>query len=105
MAVPLLPFSRMLTSKFAISICSTFLTSHPNYKMIISGHCDERGSEEYNLALGSNRADAVRDRLVSLGVSAERIKTISHGKEKPFCSIENEQCWRANRRAHFAMAQ
>lgn len=84
---------------------AAFLAAHPNYKLTISGHCDERGSEEYNLALGSNRADSVRDQLVSLGVSADRIKTISYGKEKPFCTDDNDQCWQQNRRAHFAMNQ
>lgn len=82
-----------------------FLAAHPNYKLLISGHCDERGSEDYNLALGSNRADTVRDQLVSLGISSDRIKTISYGKEKPFCTDDNDHCWQANRRAHFAMAQ
>jgi peptidoglycan-associated lipoprotein len=82
-----------------------FLAAHPGYKLTISGHCDERGSEDYNLALGSNRANTVRDQLVSLGVSADRIKTISYGKEKPFCTEENNQCWQANRRAHFSMGE
>ena len=82
-----------------------FLAAHPGYKLTISGHCDERGSEDYNLALGSNRANSVRDQLVSLGVSADRIRTISYGKEKPFCTQDNDQCWQANRRAHFAMNQ
>jgi peptidoglycan-associated lipoprotein len=82
-----------------------FLSAHPNYKLMISGHCDERGSEEYNLALGSNRADTVRDQLVRLGISTDRIKTISYGKEKPFCSEENDQCWHSNRRAHFSIGQ
>ena len=84
---------------------AAFLAAHPNYKLTISGHCDERGSEDYNLALGSNRANSVRDQLVSLGVSADRIKTISYGKEKPFCTDENDQCFQSNRRAHFAMNQ
>lgn len=84
---------------------AAFLEAHPNYKLTISGHCDERGSEDYNLALGSNRANSVRDQLVSLGVSADRIKTISYGKEKPFCTDENDQCFQSNRRAHFAMNQ
>ncbi|MGE5111882.1 MAG: peptidoglycan-associated lipoprotein Pal [Acidobacteriaceae bacterium] len=82
-----------------------FLAAHPGYKLTISGHCDERGSEDYNLALGSNRANTVRDQLVSLGVSADRIKTISYGKEKPFCTDENNQCWQSNRRAHFSMGE
>lgn len=84
---------------------ASFLEAHPNYKLTISGHCDERGSEDYNLALGSNRANSVRDQLVSLGISADRIKTISYGKEKPFCTQDNDQCFQSNRRAHFAMNQ
>jgi len=70
-----------------------------------SGHCDERGSEDYNIALGSNRADEVRDQLVKLGIGRDRIKTISYGKEKPFCDAQNEQCWQQNRRAHFSLEQ
>ncbi len=84
---------------------AAFLAAHPSYKLTISGHCDERGSEEYNLGLGSNRANSVRDQLVNLGVSADRIKTISYGKEKPFCTDENDQCMQSNRRAHFSMNQ
>ncbi len=82
-----------------------FLAAHPSYKVVISGHCDERGSEDYNLALGSSRANGVRDQLVKLGISRERIKTISYGKEKPFCTESNEQCWQQNRRAHFSLDQ
>jgi peptidoglycan-associated lipoprotein len=84
---------------------AAFLAAHPAVKITISGHCDERGSEDYNLALGSNRADTVRDQLVSMGVSKDRIKTISYGKEKPFCSDENDQCFQQNRRAHFVFGQ
>ncbi len=82
-----------------------FLAAHPSYKLIISGHCDERGSEDYNVALGSSRADGVRDQVVKLGIARERIKTISYGKEKPFCNEQNEQCWQQNRRAHFSLDQ
>jgi peptidoglycan-associated lipoprotein len=80
-----------------------FLAAHPSYKIVISGHCDERGSEDYNVALGSSRADGVRDQVVKLGIARERIKTISYGKEKPFCSEQNEQCRQQNRRAHFSL--
>ena len=80
-----------------------FLDSHPSYKVVISGHCDERGSEDYNMALGSNRADGVRDQLVKLGIASNRIKTISYGKEKPFCDEPSEKCWQQNRRAHFSL--
>jgi peptidoglycan-associated lipoprotein len=80
---------------------AAWLQQHPNAKFTIEGHCDERGSTEYNLALGDNRANAVKQALVQMGVAADRIKTISFGKEKPFCTESNEQCWQQNRRAHF----
>ena len=73
--------------------------------MVISGHCDERGSADYNLALGPSRANGVRDQLVKLGVAPARIKTISYGKEKGFCDEMTEQCWQQNRRAHFSLDQ
>ena len=79
----------------------TFLNQHPNIQFTIEGHCDERGSTEYNLALGSSRADAVKQALVQAGVNASRIKTISYGKEKPFCTQSTEECWQENRRGHF----
>lgn len=85
----------------AIAADATFLTQHPNIRFLIEGHCDERGSTEYNLGLGDNRANSVKDALVRAGVSASRIRTISYGKEKPFCTESNEQCWQQNRRGHF----
>jgi peptidoglycan-associated lipoprotein len=78
-----------------------FLTQHPGIRFVVEGHCDERGSTEYNLALGDRRANAVRETLIRLGVSADRIRTISFGKEKPFCTQSNEDCWQQNRRGHF----
>jgi peptidoglycan-associated lipoprotein len=78
-----------------------FLQQHSGMKFTIEGHCDERGSTEYNLALGDNRANAARQALVRLGISADRVRTISYGKEKPFCTESNESCWQQNRRAHF----
>jgi peptidoglycan-associated lipoprotein len=80
---------------------ASFLQQHPNISFTIEGHCDERGSTEYNLALGDNRANATKQALVSLGISASRIRTISYGKEKPFCTESTEACWAQNRRAHF----
>lgn len=80
-----------------------FLAVHPYLKLVISGYCDERGSEEYNLSLGDSRADSVRDQLEKLGITSDRIRTISYGKEKPFCTEETEACWRMNRRAHFSL--
>ncbi len=82
-----------------------FLQQHPNIRITIEGHCDERGSTEYNLALGTNRADAVKNALVQGGVGGDRIKTISYGKEKPFCTESNESCWQQNRRGHFVYEQ
>jgi len=82
---------------------ASFLVSHPNVKVVIGGYCDERGSNEYNLALGQNRADAAKNALVSAGVAANRIRVVSYGKEKPFCSESTEECWQQNRRAGFTM--
>jgi peptidoglycan-associated lipoprotein len=84
----------------ALSGDAQFLSQHASVRFTIEGHCDERGSTEYNLALGDNRANAVRNALVQAGVSADRIKTISFGKEKPFCTESNESCWSQNRRGH-----
>jgi peptidoglycan-associated lipoprotein len=78
-----------------------FLQQHANIHITIEGHSDERGSTEYNLALGANRAEAVKNALIQAGVSGNRIKTISYGKEKPFCTESNESCWQQNRRGHF----
>jgi peptidoglycan-associated lipoprotein len=80
---------------------ASFLKQHPNMKFLIEGHCDERGSTEYNLALGDNRANSIKQALISLGISADRIRTISYGKEKPFCTESTEACWAQNRRGHF----
>jgi len=82
-----------------------FLAQHPDLKVVIEGHCDDRGSEEYNLALGASRANSVKEALANNGVGADRITTISYGKERPFCSSENDQCWQQNRRDHFTAQQ
>jgi len=79
------------------------LADRPAIRITIEGHCDERGSEKYNLALGDMRANAAKDFLVSLGISASRIDTVSYGEERPFCEEHNEECWQNNRRAHFVM--
>ena len=73
-------------------------------QVIVEGHCDSRGSSEYNLALGSRRATAVKDYLVNLGVPANRVTIVSKGKEQPFCSEQNESCWQQNRRGHFIVS-
>ena len=89
----------------AIQSDAAFLQQHTNLAFTIEGHCDERGSTEYNLALGDNRASAVKNALVAGGVSADRIKTVSYGKEKPFCTESNESCWQQNRRGHFVYSK
>src|SRR2546426_6370464 len=91
-------------ARAALSKTGDFLKNYPRFKVTIEGHCDERGSTEYNLALGDRRATAVKQYLVSLGVSADRLSTVSFGKEKPFCNESNESCWQQNRRGHFVKA-
>ncbi len=77
----------------------------PNLVVIVEGHCDERGSAEYNLGLGDKRASAAKEFLVNLGVPADRLKTISYGKERPVCQEHDEACYQKNRRAHLAAGQ
>jgi len=77
----------------------------PNVTIMVEGHCDERGSAEYNLALGDRRATAAKDFLVQLGVPADRLKTISYGKERPQCTDATEECYQKNRRAHLSVGQ
>jgi peptidoglycan-associated lipoprotein len=81
------------------------LNDFPNASIVLEGHCDERGSAEYNLGLGDRRASSAREFLQQLGVSAARIKTVSYGKERPQCTEQNESCWQQNRRIHFAPGQ
>ena len=84
----------------ALTADADFLKAHPDIKFTVEGHCDERGSEEYNLGLGDRRANAAKNFLVNLGIGADRITTISYGKDRPFCTDHNEACWQQNRRAH-----
>jgi peptidoglycan-associated lipoprotein len=89
----------------ALSQTAQFLRSYPQVKVVIEGHCDERGSTEYNLALGDRRAAAAKQFLASLGISADRMETVSYGKERPFCSASTEECYQQNRRAHIIMGK
>ncbi len=79
------------------------LNERPNIRFTIEGHCDERGSARYNLALGDRRANSAKEFLVGQGVDASRIDTVSYGKERPFCEEQTEECWQLNRRAHFVL--
>jgi peptidoglycan-associated lipoprotein len=75
-----------------------WLAKYPSVRVAVEGHCDERGTREYNLALGARRANAVKEYLVSQGVSTARVETVSYGKERPICTESNEACWAQNRR-------
>lgn len=90
-------------SKNTVKELSQILTKNKNIKVIIEGHCDERGTNEYNLGLGDKRANAVKNYLMSLGIPSKRIETVSYGEEKPLCKENNEACWAKNRRAHFVL--
>ena len=82
---------------------SAWLQQYPSVKILIEGHCDERNTREYNLALGERRAAAVRDYMIFLGIAPERIRTISYGEERPFALANTEEAWMLNRRAHFVI--
>jgi len=92
-------------ARAALQKTADFLKGYPNTHIAIEGHCDERGSTEYNLALGQRRANAVKQYLVSLGVNGDTLTTTSWGKEKPFCSQATEECYAQNRRGHFTVAK
>ena len=88
-------------ARTALSADAEWLKKYGSTQVLIEGHCDERGTSEYNLALGDRRANAAKEYLVSLGIDGARIKTVSYGKERPFCTQSTEDCWQQNRRAHF----
>ncbi len=77
---------------------AAWLERYPTVRLTIEGHCDERGTREYNLALGARRANAIKEFLVAQGVAADRLETISYGKERPICTESTEECWAQNRR-------
>jgi peptidoglycan-associated lipoprotein len=89
----------------ALTKDAEFLRSYPQARISIEGHCDERGSTEYNLGLGQRRAEAAKNFLISLGITADRMTTVSWGKERPFCTEHTEECWSQNRRAHLVLVQ
>jgi peptidoglycan-associated lipoprotein len=90
-------------ARAALQKNSDYLKKWTSVVATVEGHCDSRGSSEYNLALGSRRATAVKDYLVSLGIPTARVTIVSKGKEQPFCNEENESCWSQNRRGHFVI--
>jgi peptidoglycan-associated lipoprotein len=82
---------------------ATWILAHPQFRVAVEGHCDERNTEAYNLALGERRANAVKEYLVGLGVPAEKIQTVSYGKSRPLCFDHDESCWWQNRRGQFLL--
>lgn len=87
----------------ALTASANWLKSHPQYNLLVEGHCDERGTEQYNLALGDHRAQTAKDYLVTLGVDAGRIRTVSYGEERPFDPGHDEAAWAKNRRDHLVL--
>jgi len=92
-------------SKKVLQQNASYLKQNPGMKIEIQGHCDERGTNNYNIALGERRAHTTKRFLVSQGIDSNRINIISFGEEKPFCFVSNKDCWRQNRRAHFMLAK
>jgi peptidoglycan-associated lipoprotein len=90
-------------AQFTLRAVASWLNNNQAAKILIEGHCDDRGTNEYNLALGDRRAKAVRDYLIALGIASGRIETISYGEEEPLCSDQTEECWAKNRRAHLVI--
>jgi peptidoglycan-associated lipoprotein len=90
-------------ARSALSGNAEWLKRYPSIQVLIEGHCDERGTSAYNLALGDRRANAARDYVDSLGIASSRIRTVSYGKERPACTESTEDCWQRNRRAHFVI--
>jgi peptidoglycan-associated lipoprotein len=83
-----------------VGVIGGILANYPSEKLRIEGHCDERGSDEYNVALGDKRAQAVAEFFETMGISSAQLTVISYGKEKPVCTDQTEACWQKNRRAH-----
>ena len=98
-------FNLRSDAKSALETDGKYLQRNADARVVIEGHCDERGSTEYNITLGDERANAVKNALVQAGVNASRITTTSMGKEKPQCTESNEACWQRNRRGHFVLSR
>jgi peptidoglycan-associated lipoprotein len=87
----------------ALTASATWLRAHPNYNLLVEGHCDERGTEQYNLALGDRRANIVKEYLMTLGIDGSRIRTVSYGEERPFDEGHDESAYAKNRRGHLVL--
>jgi peptidoglycan-associated lipoprotein len=90
-------------AKTQLEVNARLLKQHNDWKLVLEGHCDERGTADYNLVLGERRAQSVKKYLGDLGVPASKLRIVSYGKERPFCSEHSDDCWQQNRRVHFVM--
>ena len=90
-------------ARSALAGDAEWLKKYPSVQVLIEGHCDERGTAAYNLALGDKRANGAKEYLTSLGVDGGRLRTVSYGKERPFCTESSESCWQQNRRGHLVI--
>jgi peptidoglycan-associated lipoprotein len=90
-------------ARSALSADAQWLKKYSSVQVLVEGHCDERGTAAYNLSLGDRRANAVKEYLTSLGLEGSRLRTVSYGKERPFCTQSNESCWQQNRRGHIVI--
>jgi len=90
-------------ARSALAADAEWLKKYPTVQVLVEGHCDERGTAAYNLALGERRSNGAKEYLASLGVDGSRLRTVSYGKERPFCTESSESCWQQNRRAHFVI--
>ncbi|MEP6993807.1 MAG: peptidoglycan-associated lipoprotein Pal [Acidobacteriota bacterium] len=91
-------------ARSALAANAEWLKKYPTVQVLMEGHCDDRGTAAYNLSLGERRANAAKDYMASLGVDGSRLRTVSYGKERPFCNDSSESCWQQNRRAHFVIS-
>jgi peptidoglycan-associated lipoprotein len=98
-------FSLSADAQDALAVTASWLKSHPEFSLLIEGHADERGTQQYNLALGDRRANVAKDYIVTLGVDSGRVRTISYGEERPFATGSSESAWAQNRRAHMTLVR
>ena len=98
-------FALSADAQDALAVTASWLKTNPEFSLLIEGHCDERGTQQYNLALGDRRANVAKDYIVTLGVPSSRVRTISYGEERPFSTGSSESAWAENRRAHMTLVR
>lgn len=98
-------FTLSADAQDALAVTASWLKTHPELTLLVEGHCDERGTQQYNLALGDRRANVAKDYIATLGVPSNRVRTISYGEERPFAQGSDESAWGQNRRAHMTLVR